>query len=86
MTTNKEMIAKKSLESDAISDQVAEFLSKGGKVTQMEECTADDAIERYKKPYTVNCKDGTKRLYRRAGFRYDLNKLVPKTYGGHRSK
>jgi hypothetical protein len=86
MPTNKGMIAKKSVESDAISDQVAEFLAKGGLVTEMEECTAADAIDRYRKPYTVRCKDGTKRLHRRAGFRYDLNKLVPKTYGGHNPK
>ncbi len=86
MPTNKGMIAKKSVESDAISDQVAEFLARGGKVTEMDECTAADAIDRYRKPYTVRCKDGTVRMHRRAGFRYDLNKLVPKTYGGHNPK
>jgi hypothetical protein len=86
MTTNKGMIAKKSVQSDAISDQVAEFLAKGGQVASVEACTPSDAIDRYRKPYTIKCKDGRMRMYRPVKHRFDLDKLIPKTYGGHSPK
>ncbi|MEL0014981.1 MAG: hypothetical protein VW715_07180 [Rhodospirillales bacterium] len=86
MPTNKGMLAKKSAESAELSDQVAEFLARGGEVKQIEECTAADAIDRYRKPYSIKCKDGTQRMYRPAKHRADLDKLIPKTYGGHRTR
>jgi hypothetical protein len=86
MPRHQDIIDKKSAESDAISDQVAEFLAKGGEVQQMENCTAADAIDRYRKPYSIHCKDGTQRMYRPVKNRFDLNKLVPKTFNGFNSK
>ena len=86
MPTNKGMLEKKSAESAELSDQVAEFLARGGEVKQIEECTAADAIDRYRKPYSIRCKDGVQRMYRPTKPRFDLDKLIPKTYGGHRAK
>jgi hypothetical protein len=86
MPRHQDIIEKKTAESDAISDQVAEFLAKGGNVKKIEQCTAADAIDRYQKPYSIRCKDGTQRMYRPVKNRFDLNKLVPKTVGGLNAK
>ena len=80
------LLDKKGEESDELQRQMDEFLAKGGQVNKMDAVSTREAVYRYAKPYTLKCKNGKTRMYRRSTVRYDLDRLIPKTYNGHQTK
>ena len=63
-------VEKKKEESEQLADQVAEFLSKGGNVQQMEEVSAGAAYYKSLKPHVRINKEGETRLIRYSPKRY----------------
>ena len=58
-TPPKTLIQLKEERSSEIEDQVSAFLANGGSVTSYDECSIDESISKYRKPYKRVKKDGT---------------------------
>lgn len=76
-----DLITKKSQQSDALSDEVAEFLAKGGAINKMRPCSAKESAFRAQRPYQ-RIKNGKKYISRN----YTKHHLDADAFGGHQTK
>jgi hypothetical protein len=62
---SEDILDRQEQKRDEVSDQVAEFLAKGGKITTMEECSPAEASYRAIPPHKYRCKKtGKMKIYR----------------------
>lgn len=77
-----DLITKKSEQSATLSDEVAEFLAKGGSINKMRPCSAKESLFRSGKPYAKVTKDGRRYISRN----YTKHRADRDAMGGHCTK